>query len=104
MSITITAPVINQVVNVQFGNEWDTRGFHFGRAKVTQIQERMFTVYLVEEIDADNKPTGLVGLATPTEKDGVDLVCTNARMIGAKTHGGEWTRERSLKCLGFEAA
>ena len=102
MTATITAPVVGQIVRVQFGNACDVGGARIARAKVTQTQERFLTVYLVEEINADNKPTGLVGVATITNKNkDVDLVCTNARIIGASTHGGEWTRERSLKSLGF---
>lgn len=103
MTATITAPVVGQIVRVQFGNHKDTSGARLTKAKVLQVQERLLPVYLVEEIDHNNKPTGLVGVATTTEMDGVDLVCTNARLIGARTHGGEWTRERSLKSLGFEA-
>lgn len=107
MSITTNKPTVGQVANVQFGNEWDTRGFHIGRGKIIQIQDRtqeyMPTLYLVEEIDDGGKPTGLVGVASATTKGGVDLVCTNARVIGASTHGGIWTRESSFESLGFKA-
>ena len=108
MNMTNTHKV-GSIVSVQFGNEFDSGGAHFSKAKITQIQQRFLPVYLVEELDDQNNPTGLVGMAVTSQKDtrnkpeGVDMNCTNARKVGDSFGQHVWTRESAILSLGFSA-
>ena len=106
---TINDYKVGCVVSVKFGNEFDVGGAKFSNAKILQVQERLLTVYLVEEIDDQGVTTGVLGTAVISQKEtwdnleGVDMNCTNAREVGSSFGQHVWTRESAILSLGFSA-